>query len=180
MYSQLQQNTGVSEYFFCGFLLLENIAFRIQFSVLKIPILVFKTPTSAQCQFNTRRSFQIFCSRHVHIQSALQFRGKKTNLLFSVFLSTKSEVFLGVCCDGVMMKNANIVAQSTFMHVVNFIQNKRDRKFRFRDFTEAPLCVICKVEEVFWSKCRGAKKHQIHTVQTKFLLKSLDLWICNF
>lgn len=95
MYSQLQQNTGVSKYFFCGFFLLENSAFRIQFSVFKIPILVFKTPTSAQCQFNTRKSFQIFCSRHVHVQSALQFRGKKTNLLLSVFLSSKSEVFLG-------------------------------------------------------------------------------------
>lgn len=84
--------TGVSKFFFCGFFLLENTAFRIQFSVLKIPVLVFKTPTSAQCQFNTRKSFQIFCSRHVHLQSALQLRGKKTDLLLSICVSEHQDL----------------------------------------------------------------------------------------
>lgn len=44
------------------------------------------------------------------------------------------------------MKNANIVTQSAFIHVVNFTQNERDRKFPFRDFTEKPDPSLCDLQ----------------------------------
>lgn len=49
VYWQSQQNAAVWKYILCGKFLLENAAIRIKFSVFKIPILVFKTPASAQC-----------------------------------------------------------------------------------------------------------------------------------